>query len=159
MKVSIQLISLPDFSPDSSSLGKDNSYPGCFARPLVGLGWPVLVLCPCALGATVFCAWKRLGNSGAKLIELKFSQCLISGLNQYQLILKYRRVCSTCITLISFCAGSIQQTASMEEEIENKVEKRKMMPGTWVEEKEVTREETVGIIVKGACSVSQKCHQ
>lgn len=72
---------------------------------LGGLCW-----CCLATGTSVFCVGKQLVKLGAKLIELKFSQLLISDLNQYQLIPKDGGVQSTCILLISFCVGSIQQT-------------------------------------------------
>jgi len=71
--------------------------------------WPVLVL----PGHALWVATRSVLGSGwlgAKLIELKFSQFLILGFNQYQLIPKCGRVHSTHIMLVSFCVGSIQQT-------------------------------------------------
>lgn len=157
MKVSIQLFSLPDFPPDtwSWSLWRDNIYSHCFARPSVSWVAHVGSVWPCALGATVLCAWKWLGNLGARLIEQKFSQCLISGLNQYQLILKYRRVCNTCITMVSSCDGIKREGGENWKQSGKEKDGNNYLGGGKGSDK---RGDSVGITVRGACSVSQKCH-
>lgn len=111
LKASIQLISLPFLLAPQGEVWEGKMLTRLFCQTLGyvlgGLCWCCLATC---FGTNMFCAWKQLVNLGAKLIELKFNQFLISGLNQYQLILKYGRVHSTCIMLVSFCFGRIQQT-------------------------------------------------
>lgn len=101
LKASIQLIRFLSTLHPKVKFGKEKKLTRLYCWTL-GVYWVACVgdVWPCALGTNMLHAWKQLVNLGAKLIELKISQFLISGLNQYQLIPKYGRAHSTCIMLV-----------------------------------------------------------